>query len=201
MKRDFSDFDASALVSLKDSAELLLSGAVGVIPTDTVYGLAACASDHASVARLYSLKHRENKPGTIIAANVEQLKDLGFAQNSLNSVSRWWPNPISFVLPAGDKLAYLHLGRESLALRIPDDKHLKQILLATGPLVTSSANQPGEPEATNVAEAWKYFGNSVDFYVDGGDSTDRLASTIVKFHSDGQLELLRQGAIKFDTRR
>jgi len=63
-------------------------------------------------------------------------------------------------------------------------------------LVTSSANQPGEPGAVNVRQAWDYFNDQVDFYVDGGDLSDRAPSTIVRIATDGDFEVLRDGAVK-----
>lgn len=76
-------------------AELLLASAVGVIPTDTVYGLVARASDEAAVARLYSLKPRENKPGTIIAASIDQLVELGIKYRYLKAVEEFFYKPVA----------------------------------------------------------------------------------------------------------
>ena len=189
VKNDFT----SKQVTLTKAAELLSSGAVGVIPTDTVYGLAANATNEAAVTRLYRLKNRERKPGTLIAASVAQLEILGINQDSLSLASPYWPGPLSVVLPYTDR-AYLTQGVGSLAIRVVADPQVRTLLSKTGPLITSSANQPGEPESKNIQEAMDYFGDTVDFYVDGGDRSGRLASTIVKITSDG-LEVLRQGAI------
>ena len=70
------------------------------------------------------------------------------------------------VLEATNVPAYLRQRRESLAVRIPDDETLRQLLSQTGPLMTTSANAPGEPTATTIASARNYFGSTVDFYVD-----------------------------------
>ena len=175
--------------------QILLQGGVGVLPTDTVYGLVARAADPEAVAKLYELKHREHKPGTVIAASVEQLVELGIDDSILQSVRLFWPGPLSAVLPVGSGLAYLHQGLDSLAVRIPDYPQLTELLRATGPLVTSSANQPGSPVAENLNEAEQYFGETVDFYVDGGDQSGRLPSTIVRI-KQAELELLRDGAMR-----
>lgn len=90
-------------------ASHLLEGAVGVIPTDTVYGLVCSASDESAVARLYGLKNRQKKPGTVIAANTSQLVQLGIKARYLKPVEHYWPNPISIVIP-NHELQYIHLG-------------------------------------------------------------------------------------------
>jgi tRNA threonylcarbamoyl adenosine modification protein (Sua5/YciO/YrdC/YwlC family) len=176
---------------------LLKSGAVGVLPTDTVYGLVCSAADEQAVTRLYALKSRENKPGTIIAARLQQLIDLGIRARYLKAVEAFWPNPLSVVIPCGEELAYLHQGQRSLAVRIPADQSLCELLGATGALLTSSANDPGQPTATTVAEARTYFGDTVDFYVDGGTLADRPPSTVIRIVDDA-IEVLRSGAINID---
>lgn len=70
-------------------ARVLKEGQIGVIPTDTVYGVVALATNREAVTRLYNLKSREQKPGTIIAASVQQLHDLGITQADLDTVSKW----------------------------------------------------------------------------------------------------------------
>ncbi len=179
-------------VSLRDAAELLSSGLIGVIPTDTVYGVVALASNKDAVNRLYKLKSRQNKPGTLLAANVNQLAALGLKKEELGFASRFWPNPVSIILSASDDLKYLHQGIGSLAVRIPDDASLREVL-ESGPLVSSSANLPGLTPATSIEEAYNYFKDNVDFYVDGGDLSGRVASTIATLEN-GKLTVIRQGA-------
>lgn len=175
----------------------LKSGAVGVIPTDTIYGVVARAADAVAVARLYKLKHRDHKPGTIIAADIDQLVELGLKRRYLTAVEQWWPGALSVVIPCGDELAYLHQGKRSLAVRIPNKPDLTNLLKTTGPLLTSSANHPGQAAAHTVAEARDYFGNEVDFYEDGGDLSDHKPSTVVRIVDDA-IEILRPGAVQLD---
>lgn len=176
-------------------------GAVGIIPSDTVYGLVARASDQSAVQRLYSVKHREGNPGTIIAANNQQLEELGLKHRYLTAVEQYWPGPISIIIPCADpKLAYLHQGYMSLAVRLPDNDELQQLLQATGPLLTTSANQPKEPVATTIEQAKHYFGETVDFYEDGGDLSGNQASTIIRIVDDA-IEVIRQGAVTINEER
>lgn len=183
--------------SIEQSASLLNKDrAVGVIPTDTVYGVAARAQDPAAVERLYQLKKREKKPGTLIAANIEQLEELGLKKRYLKAVEQYWPGAVSVVIPCTDpSLAYLHQGKMSLAVRIPANSDLQTALRETGPLLTSSANHPGEQPASTIKEAKQYFGDGVDFYIDGGNLSSSQASTIIRVVDD-EIEVLRQGAVK-----
>lgn len=185
--------------SLQDEALVaaIRNGAVGVLPTDTIYGLAAAVGNASAVARLYALKSREHKPGTLIAANIDQLVSLGIKRRYLKAVEQFWPGAVSVIIPTGDELNYLRQGVPGLAMRIPADKTLHRLLEQTGPLLTSSANQPGEPPANNLAEAQKYFGDQVDFYVDTGDLSGRPPSTIIRVVDDA-IEIIRQGAVKID---
>ena len=178
--------------------KLLKPGAIGVIPTDTVYGLVARAEDKKAVARLYDLKKRENKPGTLIAASLEQLEAIGLKHRYIKAVEGFWPGAVSVVIPASDPaLKYLHQGKMSLAVRIPKDKKLQKLLMQTGALLTSSANPPSQSTAITIDQAKKYFGDKVDFYVDGGDLSNHQPSTVIRVIDDA-VEVLRPGAVKID---
>lgn len=169
---------------------------VVVIATDTVYGLVARAEDAKAVARLYSIKSREHKPGTLIGGSIEQLVDLGLTRRYLVVVNQFWPGAVSVILPCSNKdLDYLRLGLPTIAVRIPDDNNLISLLNLTGPLITTSANLPGQPPATTVAEARAYFNNLVDAYFDGGNLSMRQPSTIIRIVDDA-IEVIRQGSVR-----
>jgi L-threonylcarbamoyladenylate synthase len=187
--RIFKTLSNSELIkSLKD-------GQVGVIPTDTIYGIVCIASNQESVTRLYSLKSRSNKPGTVIAASIDQLVELGIKRRYLKAVEQFWPGSVSIEIPHG--ISYLNQGTGRQAFRIPEDKDVRSLLEKVGPLQTTSANLPNNPNANNIKEAQKYFGNLVDFYVDGGDLSGRPASTIIRVIDDA-VEIIRQGATKIE---
>lgn len=183
--------------SLLDEALIaaIKNGAVGVIPTDTVYGLICRAADQPTVARLYALKHREYKPGTVIAANIEQLVELGVKRRYLKAVEQFWPGAVSVEIAHG--LDYLNQSTGRQAFRIPASKELLKLLEQTGPLLTTSANLPGELTANTVQQARNYFDSKVDYYVDGGDLSDRAPSTIIRIIDDA-IDVIRQGAVKIN---
>jgi len=174
----------------------LQAGAVGVLPTDTVYGLVCIVSDPTAVKRLYSLKKCQHKPGTIIAANIDQLVELGLKRRYLTAVEQFWPGPVSVVLILSDpEKTYLLEGLPDIAVRIPSDKKLHLLLQKTGPLLTTSSNEPNKIPAAVIQEAEVCFGHKVDFYVDGGDLSGRKPSTIIRIVDDA-VEVIRPGAVK-----
>lgn len=178
--------------------EVLQKGSVGVLPTDTIYGVVADASNRQAVERLYNLKSREKKPGTLIAASVDQLVGLGLKRRYLKAVEHYWPGAVTVVVPtSGPETDYLDQGVGSLAVRVVADTQIIELLEKTGPLVTSSANQPGETPANTVEEAILYFGEKIDFCVDGGDLSGRKPSTILRVVDD-TIEVLREGAVRIE---
>lgn len=187
------------MFNYKDTADQLLKpGAVGVIPTDTVYGLVARATDQTAVKKLYDFKPRPYKIGTVIAANVEQLEALGLKRRYLTAVQQYWPGAVSVIIPTADPaLQYILNGKQGLAVRIPDNPALLEVLTQTGPLVTTSANNPDEPTATTVEQAQATFGDKLDFYIDGGDLAGNKPSTIIRIVDDA-IEVIRAGAVTID---
>ena len=176
-------------------ATIIANGGVGVLPTDTVYGLVAKAASELAITKMYSLKQRKLQPGTLIAASTDDLIALGFPETQVQKAAPYWPASLSVVLDATAIPDYLKRDRTSLAVRIPNDASLLNLLQKTGPLMTTSANAPKQPTATTIQAAFDYFGNALDFYVDAGDLGVRPPSTIIGFHPDGTFELYREGAV------
>lgn len=169
------------------------------MPTDTIYGLAALAKNPEATAKLSRLKQGqiEYRPGTVIAASAEQLIALGVDEQAVRRVQHLWPNPLSIELPIGARLMHLYQDGPHRAFRVVGDGPLKAVLEKTGPLLTTSANLRARPPANTAQEAQHYFGDEVDFYLDGGNLSGHPPSTIVRF-VDGQLVVVRQGAVKID---
>lgn len=191
MSQHFTDVNDPKLI------ELINAGAIGVLLTDTVYGLVAKASDSSAIHHHYSIKNRELSPGTMIGPSIEAFAGLGFDGAQLERVAKYWPAPLSVVLDAKDIADYLKQKRPALPVRIPAKPALLELLRQTGPLMTTSANRHGEPTSKSIQEAIDYFGDSVDFYVDGGAVAQTTPSTIVGFDVSGNLEIYRQGAFEF----
>lgn len=189
---------AQHFTSLLDPAliALIQNGAVGVIPTDTVYGLVAMADSESAISRMYTLKSRERQPGTTIGASAKQLQNLGFPEKSLSVASAYWPDALSVEMSAAAIPSYLSANQLVMAARVPNKPELVALLTQTGPLMTTSANAPGAATATSIEMAIDYFGDLVDFYVDGGDLSGRPPSTIIGFDENHEIIIYREGPVK-----
>lgn len=145
-----------------------------------------------AVESIYKVKQRNiKKPvGTILISDAGQVEDLT-NQWHLKEASRYWPGPTSVILPLSSEFQYAHKGLGGLPFRVPADATLRDFIKKTGPLATSSANLEGLPPATSLKEARQYFGDHVEFYVDGGDLSDRQPSRIISFDKDGQEKEIR----------
>lgn len=191
MAKEFINLEDSELISM------IISGAVGVMPTDTIYGLIASARDAIAAKKILKVKGRKNKPGTLIASSINQLEELGIKHRYLKAVEQFWPGPVSVILPVPATLDYLHYGLMTLPVRVTSDKKLVNLLDKTGPIITTSANLPDQKPAENIDEAKEYFGNKVDFYVDGAQLSSGPPSTIIRIIDDA-IEIVRQGAAKIN---
>ncbi len=180
-------------------AEILSSGGVGVIPTDTLYGLVGRALSLGAVERIYKLRKRDgNKPFIILIGSLSDLGLFGVEvdKKTKKILRQVWPGPVSVILPCeGENFSYLHRGGKTLAFRLPAKAGLAALIKKTGPLIAPSANPEGEPPAKTIKEARRYFGDSADFYLDGG-TLDSPPSTLVSLESGG-ISVLREGAAKF----
>ena len=183
---------------LQENIKILREGGVGVIPTDTIYGLACSAFDEKALARLFKLKGRdEDKPPVVIISEIGDLEKFGAKVSSthLEFMKKYWPGKVTIIFEISPEFKYLDKGK-GLAIRFPNGKNIQEFLKQTGPLATSSANMQGQPPAKNITEARKYFGDKVDFYEDSGN-LDSLPSTLVKINDD-KIEVLREGVVKIN---
>lgn len=186
--------------SLNDPAliDSLSTGGVVVLPSDTLYGIVARATDQRAVERMYRVRGRApEKPFIILVADRWQIADTElWTDEHRRLADKYWPGPLSLVAPTSQKTPeYLHRGTHTLAYRIPNDPELRKLLSATGPLIAPSANPEGKPPATTLAEAQAYFGDTIDGYVDGGAIDDRAPSTVAGI-KDGKVHIFRQGALR-----
>lgn len=174
---------------------LLKQGRVGVLPTDTIYGLSCIALSQPSVQRIHLLKHRDKaKPFVILISKINQLTSLGINNAQTAPALAYWPGPLTLICEAPQAPNWLSLGTATLAIRQPNSRQLRRLMDETGPLISTSVNFQGSKPSANIGEAMSYFGDKLDFYVDAGEMQS-MPSTIVKSVS-GKLKLIRQGVIR-----
>jgi L-threonylcarbamoyladenylate synthase len=193
----------------------LARGAIGrgelvVIPTDTVYGVAADAFSPAAVQRLLEAKGRDRTaPPPVLVPGIPTLDAVteSVPDEVRELVARFWPGGLTVVLRARPTLDWdLGETRGTVAVRMPSDRVALELLSETGPLAVSSANRTGEPAAMTAAEAQAALGDTVAVYLESGrvgveypDAAAGTGSTIVDAtaleHPDGKLRILRHGVI------
>src|SRR3954447_25005454 len=180
-------FDCSAESELLPGMRLARSaigrGELVVLPTDTVYGVAADAFSPDAVQRLLDAKGRgRQSPPPVLVPGVPTLDALAETVPDLvrELVTAFWPGPLTVILPARPSLVWdLGETRGTVALRMPDNRIALELLTETGPLAVSSANRTGEPPATTVTEAVDQLGESIAVYLDGGATPGPVPSTIL----------------------
>ncbi|HJR24163.1 MAG TPA: L-threonylcarbamoyladenylate synthase [Acidimicrobiales bacterium] len=140
------------------AVEALLAGEVVLLPTDTVYGLAALPGDERAMDELFAVKGRSTAaPVAVLCTDVRQAASLVAVQDepALRAVGeRWWPGPLTLVLPRREGVE-LHLGEPAatVGLRVPDHPLVRAIAERVGPVAATSANRHGEPTVVTADEA------------------------------------------------
>ena len=157
---------------VKNSMKIIRKGGIGVMPTDTLYGLVGSALSKNVVEKIYKVRKRNpKKPMIVLISSIADLKkfDVVPEKRVMHVLKKVWPGPVSVILKCeSKKYAYLHRGTHTLAFRVPKQLWLRALLKKTGPLVAPSANIEGQPPAHTIEEAHAYFGTKVDGYYDRG---------------------------------
>lgn len=178
------------------AVEALRAGGVVVLPTDTVYGLAA---DPRQTRALFALKRRPLDVALpVLVADADQALALaadGLAPAVLALMARWWPGGLTLVLPRRAGLGFDLGGPDdtTIGLRVPAHPVALTLVEAFGPLAVTSANRHGRPTPTSAAEVVDQLGPGLSVALDAGPCGGR-ASTVVAC-VDGGLRVLREGAI------
>lgn len=193
-------FDNAAIA---DAAQLILAGEPVAMPTETVYGLAADASNAKAVARIYEAKGRPGfNPLIVHVSDLESAQRIGqFNNAALELALRYWPGPLTLVVPVRRDAAIAALvtaGLPTVALRVPAHPAMQALLRAAGrPLAAPSANASGSISPTRANHVLKSLGGRIALIVDAGGTERGLESTIVAA-TGGPLRLLRRGPIDID---
>lgn len=202
--------EAQLLPGMRQARQAIARGGLVVLPTDTVYGLAADAFNTVAVQRLLDAKGRTRQsPPPVLVAGVAMVRalvaELPPAAEQL--IERFWPGGLTIVLPAQPSLNWdLGETRGTVAVRMPDDRIARELIEETGPLAVSSANLTGEPAAVTAEDARQMLGDRVDVYLEAGSAQRGIASTIVDAtalvgRESGRVRVLREGAIGLDAIR
>lgn len=181
------------------AAAALRDGEIVVIPTDTLYGVAADAFNPHGTRRIFEAKQRPRSfPLPVLVRSPKQLPGLcpTLPDGAEDLMAAYWPGPLTIVVPAQPGLRWdLGDNEGTVAVRMPLDEVALAVIREVGPLAVTSANRSGEPPATTVDEARKQLGSLVRHYVDDGARREQTASTIVDL-TRREPQVLREGAIR-----
>ena len=189
---------ASRAAGLEAAARVLRAGRLVVLPTDTLYGIAAAAFDSSAVSALLAAKRRgRDMPVPVLVGSWHTIDGLVLSvrPQARDLVRAFWPGGLSLVVEQAPSLAW-DLGdtRGTVMLRMPLHPVAIELLREMGPLAVSSANVSGSAPARTVTEARDQLGDSVTVYLDGGPAEAAVASTILDLTGD-RPRVLRAGAV------
>lgn len=195
------DASSDRVGAVARAAAALGAGRLVVLPTDTVYGVAADAFNPAATARIFLAKARSRRfPLAVLVHSPTQLDGLvtEAPPAAERLMAAYWPGPLTIVLGAQDSLAW-DLGESAgtVAVRMPLDEVALDVIRVVGPLAVTSANRSGEPAAHDVATARAALGDDVEVYVDDGPRRGATPSTIVDL-TRGEPLLIREGDLPPD---
>ncbi len=180
-------------------ADILRRGGVAAIPTDTLYGLAACALNEAAVERVFALKGRaQAEPLPLLLADAEDIERYAVDVPDLARAlaERFWPGALTLVLQRADVIPdIVSGGLDSVALRLPDHHVPRALARKLGtPITGTSANRSGGRALATAQAIRKEFGDELDLVVDAGDPPRGTSSTVVEL-TKGRPRILREGVI------
>jgi L-threonylcarbamoyladenylate synthase len=180
------------------AVEALKAGRLVVMPTDTVYGIAADAFDSSAVAALLSAKGRgRDMPVGVLVGSWHTIEGLVYTvpDGARELIRAFWPGALSLVVRQAPSLQWdLGDARGTVMLRMPLHPVAIELLRGVGPMAVSSANVSGRPPAVDADEARNQLGDLVDVYLDAGPSEQQAASTIVDLTGDTP-RVLRTGPV------
>jgi L-threonylcarbamoyladenylate synthase len=185
-------------IALRHALDILHNGGLVAFPTDTVYGLAALPFDAESVERLYVAKGRSSERSiAILLGDESQLKlvaqDLGVM--ALRLGRRFWPGPLTLIVPRLSVLPDVLTATPTVGVRIPDHPFALALLRLTGPLAVTSANLSGKSNCNNAQEVLQQLDERIHLILDGGPTRGGVPSTVVDC-TGKDLVVLREGPLR-----
>ncbi|WP_272952054.1 L-threonylcarbamoyladenylate synthase [Kribbella jejuensis] len=199
------DFTGDELApAYRAAVDAIEAGDLVVLPTDTVYGIAADAFKAEAVQRLLDAKGRgRDMPPPVLISVVESLDALAtdIPEGGRKLCQEFWPGPLTVICHAQSSLMWdLGETQGTVALRVPDHENTRELLSRTGPLAVSSANTSGRAAALDVYDAEEQLGELVAVYLDGGEAAGGQPSTIVDITGETP-RVLRVGALSLEQLR
>jgi L-threonylcarbamoyladenylate synthase len=179
---------------------ILNHGGLVAFPTDTVYGVGALAFDGTAVESIYAAKDRPiEKAIPILIADESDMEKVGMTIPDIahKLASRFWPGPLTVLVPKKPSLPESVSATETVGVRIPDHAVALALLRAAGPMAVTSANISGQTSPSTAEEVFAQLGGRIPLIIDGGRTPGGVPSTLVDC-TGGEINILRQGPITLD---
>ena len=186
--------------ALAEALDILVDGGLVAFPTDTVYGLGALAFDEQAVSQIYEVKGRSaEKAVPVLIGDVAQLSRVAAGVNSVGEklAQRFWPGPLTIVLPRHSSIPDAVTALPTVGIRIPDFAPTIELLRLTGPLAVTSANISGQGSPSTAREVEAQLGGRIPLILDGGVTPGGIASTVVDC-TRGKPVILREGPVSLE---
>ena len=185
---------------LDEAAELLKSGGIAAIPTETVYGLAANAYNVEAVRSVFRAKGRpQDNPLILHISSIDMLRDIAVSVKplALALAEAFWPGPLTMIFPRKPHVpAETCGGLDTAAVRMPRNAFTLKLIEKCGfPLAAPSANTSGLPSPTSAAHVFGDMNGKIPLIIDGGECRYGVESTVVCFEGDDTVRILRPGAV------
>jgi L-threonylcarbamoyladenylate synthase len=184
-------------LALPRALEILQLGGLVAFPTDTVYGVGALAFDGAAVESIYAAKDRPvEKAIPVLIGDADDLAKVSaeVPEIALKLAARFWPGPLTLVMPKHPKLPEAVSAAPTVGVRIPDHPVARALLRLAGPMAVTSANLSGQPSPSTAHEVFAQLGGRIALILDGGKTPGGVPSTVVDCIGV-EPQVLRAGAI------
>ncbi|MBI3165799.1 MAG: threonylcarbamoyl-AMP synthase [Chloroflexi bacterium] len=180
--------------------EVLQRGGIVAFPTDTVYGLGALAFNNAAIESIYTAKDRPlEKAIPILIGDLSDLDKVGFdiPNMALRFAARFWPGPLTCVIPKKPTLPRAVSATSTIAVRIPNHPDALALLRAAGPMAVTSANISGSPNPLTAQDVYDQLNGRIPLILDGGKTPGGIPSTLVDCTGEKPV-ILREGPITLE---
>ena len=167
---------------IQTALKILQSGGIVAFPTDTVYGLGALAFNNNAIESIYEAKNRPiEKAIPILIGDLSELEKVGddIPNMALRFASRFWPGPLTCIVPKKQTLPLAVSATTTVAVRIPDHVDARALLRAAGPMAVTSANISGEKNPSTAQEVYDQLNGRIPLILDGGTTQGGIPSTLV----------------------